>query len=65
VGVVKKINKKSHYFKKIKLENEIIIFEIVFGMVHGRPYNEFQKVPIYQFRLLITKINPSCGWLPM
>jgi hypothetical protein len=49
----------------IKLENEIVISEIVFGMVHGRPYNEFQKVPIYQFRLLVTEINPSCGWLPM
>jgi hypothetical protein len=49
----------------IKPENEIVIFEIVFGIVHGRPYNEFQKVPIYQFQLLVTEINPSCGWLPM
>ncbi len=27
------------------LENEIVISEIVFGMVHGRPYKEFQKNP--------------------
>jgi vancomycin permeability regulator SanA len=49
----------------IKLENEIIISAIVFGMVRGQPFNEFQKVPTYQFRLLLTEINPSCGWLPM
>jgi hypothetical protein len=34
-------------------------------MVHGWPYKEFQKIPIYQFWLLVTEINPSCGWLPM
>ncbi len=49
----------------IKAENEIVISEIVFRIVHEWPYNEIQKVPIYQFRLLVTKINPFCGWLPM
>jgi hypothetical protein len=29
----------------IRLENEIVIYEIVFGMVHGWPYEGFQKIP--------------------
>jgi hypothetical protein len=29
------------------LEYEIIISEIVFGMVHGWPYKKFQKIPHY------------------
>jgi hypothetical protein len=44
------------------IEGEIIISEIVFGMVHGRPYEGFPKKkkktphlsPIYQFQLPIT-----------
>jgi hypothetical protein len=32
-------------FKKknevVMFENEVVIFEIVFGMVHGQPYKEF------------------------
>jgi hypothetical protein len=31
----------------VRLENEIVIFEIVFGMVHGWPYKGFQKNPPY------------------
>jgi hypothetical protein len=37
--VIKIVNKKKVIFKKemkwFRLENEIIIYEIVFGMVHG------------------------------
>ncbi len=48
--VIKKIIRK----KKVKLDNEIVISEIIFGMVyHGRPYEEFQKIPIYEFRLRV------------
>jgi hypothetical protein len=28
-------------------------------MIHGQPYEEFQKFPIYQFRLLVIGIYPS------
>jgi hypothetical protein len=32
------------------LENEVVISEIVFGRVHGRPYKRFpKKFFIYQF----------------
>jgi hypothetical protein len=31
----------------VRLENEIFIFEIVIGMVHGQPYKGFQKNPPY------------------
>jgi hypothetical protein len=41
----------------VRLENEVIISEIVFGMVHGCPYKGFPKnPPIYPFPLLITGI---------
>jgi hypothetical protein len=44
-----KVNKKKKIYKKrnevVRLENEIVIFKIVFGMVHGRPYKGFQKIP--------------------
>jgi hypothetical protein len=33
--------------KIVKFENEIVISEIVFGIVHGRPYQGFQKNPSY------------------
>jgi hypothetical protein len=26
-------------------ENEVVIFLIVFGMVHGQPCEEFKKIP--------------------
>jgi hypothetical protein len=43
----KKNNKQVIFFLKreiIRLENEIVIFEIVVGTVHGRPpYGGFQK----------------------
>ncbi len=29
----------------IKLQNEVVISEIVFGMVHGRPYKGFETIP--------------------
>jgi hypothetical protein len=29
----------------VTIENEIIISEIVFWIVHGRPYEGFQKIP--------------------
>jgi hypothetical protein len=29
----------------VRLENEIVFFKIVFGMVHGWPYEGFQKIP--------------------
>jgi len=28
-------------------------------MIHVQPYEEFQKFPIYQFRLLVIGIYPS------
>jgi hypothetical protein len=31
------------------LENEIVIFEIFFGMVHRQPNKGFKKAPIFQF----------------
>jgi len=34
-------------------ENEIVIFKIVFGMVHRSPYEGFQKIP--HILLLITR----------
>ncbi len=38
---IKKVNRgKKNYQERneiIKLENEVVIFEIVFGMVHRRP----------------------------
>jgi hypothetical protein len=42
VGVVKKIIK---IIIIIKLENEIVISEIVFGMVHGDPSIDSKKSP--------------------
>jgi hypothetical protein len=33
--------------KIVKFENEIVISEIVFGIVHGRPYQGFPKNPSY------------------
>ncbi len=52
----------------IKLQNEEVIFEIVFGMVHGWPYERFQKIPhipvfiIYylSLKLLIIGISEAC-----
>jgi len=44
------IRKWSNYSKKIevvRLENEVVIFEIVFGMVHRSLYEGFQKSPPY------------------
>jgi hypothetical protein len=29
----------------VRVENDIVIFEIVFGMVHQQPYEGFQKIP--------------------
>ncbi len=45
----------SNFLKKIeviRLENEVVIFEIVFKMVHGQPYKGFQKIPLIP--ILIT-----------
>ncbi len=53
--IILKINIKSLLEREIfKLENKIVISEIGFGMVPGRPYEEFQKFPIYEFRSLVT-----------
>jgi len=41
--------KRKYLFQKnevVRLENEIVIFEIVFGMVHGQPNNKSKKSPI-------------------
>ncbi len=50
--VIKKGGKKrKHLFIKneeIKLENEVVILKIVFGMVHGWPYEGLQKLPHIQ-----------------
>jgi steroid 5-alpha reductase family enzyme len=45
--VIKKVNKKK-----------IVIFQIIFEMVHGQPYEGFKKkkTPIYQFPWLVTGI---------
>jgi hypothetical protein len=29
----------------VRLENEVFLKKIVFGMFHGRPYKGFQKIP--------------------
>jgi hypothetical protein len=42
--------KRKQLLKKmeiVRLENEVVIFEIVFEMVHGQPYKRFQKNPSY------------------
>ncbi len=60
------IKKKSNYEERneiVKLQNEIIIFEIVFGMVNGWPYEEFQN--ILHIPILITHhYNFQQEWLP-
>jgi hypothetical protein len=54
--VIKKVNLKNEV---VRLENEIVVSEIVIGIVHGQPYKGFHKNPpyTYQFRLLVTGIN--------
>jgi hypothetical protein len=42
--------------KYLGLKTKQLFFEIVFGMVHGWPYEGFQKFPIYQFQLFILRI---------
>jgi len=52
----KLIRKGSNFFIKnevVKLENEVVIIEIVFGMVHGQAYEGFQKIP--HIRIPITR----------
>jgi len=47
-----------NYFKKfdvVKLENDFFNFLIVFGVVHGRLYEGFQKIP----RIIVLII---CHW---
>jgi hypothetical protein len=34
----------------------LLFLNFVFGMVHGQPYEGFQKIPIYQFQSIVTKI---------
>jgi hypothetical protein len=44
----------------VRLENGIVISEIVIGMMHGQLYKGFpKKSPIYQFRLLVTAIKKN------
>jgi hypothetical protein len=56
------------FFKNeiIKLGNEVVIFEIVFGMVHGQAYKGFSKIShipiliIYHwdlFKTLVTMVT--------
>ncbi len=54
----KLIGKESRYYERneiVKIENEVVIFEIVLGIVHGQPLF-FKTSPMYHFRLLVTKI---------
>jgi hypothetical protein len=39
------------YYEVNRFENEIVIFEIVFGMVNGQPYEGFPKIPHIQVRI--------------
>jgi hypothetical protein len=42
------MGKWSNYEERnevIRLENGVVISEIIFGMVHGWPYKEFFKIP--------------------
>jgi len=52
-----KVNRKNIYILReneiIKFESEIVIFKIAFGMVHGQPYEKFQKH--FQFELHIVR----------
>ncbi len=54
--LIKKGEKKRKFYllkyEVIRLENEVVIFKIVFGIVHGWPYEGFQKIPHIQ--VLIT-----------
>jgi hypothetical protein len=46
------MRKGSNYSKRnevVRLENEVVIFEIVFGMLHRSPYEGYKKSPIYHF----------------
>ncbi len=57
--MMKIIRKGSSYRKRneiVRLENEIVITEIIFEIVYGWPYKGFQNSPIYQFGLLVTVI---------
>ncbi len=56
----KLIGEKKSYQEKneaVKLENELVIFEFFFGMVHRWPYERFQKTVMYHFQLLVIGIN--------
>jgi hypothetical protein len=46
-----------YFFKNVvdRFENEAIIYGIMFGMVYGRPYERFQKIPH-------IAIPISCHW---
>ncbi len=54
--LIKKGGKKGRIYllknEVIRLENEVVILKIIFGMVHGWRYEGFQKIPHIQ--VLIT-----------
>jgi hypothetical protein len=44
----KLIGKWNNYEERnevFRLENEVVIYEIIFGMVHGWPYKELFEIP--------------------
>jgi hypothetical protein len=44
--------------KVVRLENEIVIFGIVFGIVHRKPYQNFQKYPyMSSLKKFVTEIE--------
>ncbi len=50
------MKKKSYYERNevVRLENEIVIFEIVFGTIHGWPYKGFQNIPHIRWMIKVV-----------
>jgi len=39
---------KMKWNEIIRLENEVVIYKKIFGMIHAQPYEGFQKIPHIQ-----------------
>ncbi len=68
--VIKKVRRKRKVIKQlvvfnevVRLESEVVNFEFFFGMVHGQPYEGFQKIPhilvliIHHQNLLLHRVK--------
>jgi hypothetical protein len=58
--VIRKGNSYKERNEVVRLENEVVLFKIVFGMVHGRPCEGFQKnLPYMSSNYSSLKYNRS------